>query len=135
MWHCFALREVSLMSGVTWILMKEFNLLPYLTSAHLRETSEKEMQCHGITPVILFTLQIPQEGTLRTPEMGRKVCDKRQTSPLRPRTAKTLYSCQVQRGIKLSGKDTVSPKPLPAHTTLRRRSLCAAGTWGKGQET
>jgi len=32
MWHCFALQQVSLMSGVTevtWILIKEFNSLPY----------------------------------------------------------------------------------------------------------
>ena len=45
MWHYFALQQVSLMSGateVTWILIKEFNSLPYFTSAHLRETRVKK---------------------------------------------------------------------------------------------
>ena len=40
MWHCFALRQVSLMSDVTevtWILIKEFNSLPHLTSYSIRE--------------------------------------------------------------------------------------------------
>ena len=40
MWHCFALRQVSLMSDVTevtWILIKEFNSLPHLTSCSIRE--------------------------------------------------------------------------------------------------
>lgn len=135
MWHCFALRQVSLMSDVTevtWILIKEFNSLPHLTSYSIREAplpiwqkQEWRTQCHGVTPIILLTLQIPQEGTLRAPEMERKDGDERQSFPLRLGTAKTLYSCQAKRR-KVVRKGHCAPLN-PSRKQRSGGGLCRAG--------
>lgn len=91
-----------------------------------RNESEAGKQCHGITLIILFTLRIPQKGTLRTPGIpvwhweplrwrGKSV-GKSRTSPYdqAQQRPSTPLNCEMKRGTELTEKNSV---PLnPSHT-------------------